>query len=488
MDIHAWATAARDILAKMLPRLTVLPFLMMTPIVLGLFAGTSAHAAPEDLAAAIPMSSPYHTPVVLGADAPGPLAAQPGVLFINFDGGDMNDCGWSNDPKDNCSWIFDGTVLPYSGDAGQRAAVVQYIRQDFEDFAIEVTDIRPGNNVDYDMEMVGDWDPAPQGGFAGVAPSIDCFNQTGGETSFTLDYTSSAGGIAKAVLQEAAHTWGLEHVDSKGDLLYPTTAGVSDPTFEDACHQIVVLNNANQVEPSQGECVSQHKQFCDSGDLQNSYQELLQIFGPPTPDLTAPELTIVSPTQGAEVGPKFDLTIHAADEQSPQVLAFEIIGTGPTDFNTATLRASPSDANFPINGLPAGAYTITVNVKDEDDNLATAKVDFTVVATPDPTTAGEDDSGAGTDTGATATAADEGGAASSSGASDDSGAPTTGGGGEDSGPTTTTGPTTTDAGDSSAGPMGEDTGDDGCSCRGDPGGAMALLLPIALGLRRRRRS
>ena len=43
------------------------------------------------------------------------------VLFVNFDGGQMNGfCG--NDPVDNCSDIYGGVVLPYSGDAAKRAA------------------------------------------------------------------------------------------------------------------------------------------------------------------------------------------------------------------------------------------------------------------------------------------------------------------------------------------------------------------------------
>ncbi len=464
----------------MLPRLTVLPFLLIS---LGL--ATSSHAAPDDLSATIPVSSPWHTPVVLGADLPPPVAAQPNILFINYDGGKMHG-GCGNDPHGNCSWIMNDTVLPYSGDAGQRAAVVQFIRKDFEAFAIKVTDVRPPDNVDYDMEMVGDWSPAPQGGFAGVAPSIDCYNQNGGETSFTLDYTPSAGGIAKAILQEAAHTWGLEHVESKGDLLYPTTAGVSNPTFEDKCSQIVVLNQSNQVEPSNGECVSQHKQFCGSGDQQNSFQELLMIFGPSEPDLSAPLVSITSPAQGAEVGDSFELVIHAEDENSPQLLKLDIVGTGPSEFKTDTYRPSPSDTTFPIQGLPAGDYTISVTATDEDDNLAMAKVDFTVVGAPTPSTTGEETTGTtttdpttGEDT--TGTTDDTGAAESTS---DEPGTPTT----TDTPMPTTTATSLTGSDESSGGPMGEAGSDDGCSCHGGSGGGLALLLPLAFGLRRRRRA
>jgi hypothetical protein len=454
----------------MLPRLTVLPFLSIT-----LLTGSTALAAPDELTAAIPMTAPWHRPEVLGADAPPPLTAQPGVLFVNFDGGDMNGCGWgNNDPKNNCSVIFQGTVLPYSGDAGLRAAVVQYIRKDFEDFNIKVTDIRPGNDVDYDMEMVGDWNPAPQGGFAGVAPSIDCFNQTGGEVSFTLDYTGSAGGIAKAVLQEVAHTWGLEHVESEGDLLYPTTAGVSDPTFQDECFQIVVLNQNNQPTPSDGECTQQHQQFCNSGDQQNSYRELLQIFGDHVPDLSPPTLSIVNPAQGAELEGPFDLEINAADEQSPQILELTIDGQGPSAFKLdAQHYPSPSDLKFPLKGLAAGAYTISVTAVDEEGNKSDAKVDFTIVGAPAPTTDGDDTSG---------------GEIGSSSADDTSvpttDVPTTDAPGDDTGaPPVTTAPA--DSSSSGGEPQTSD-GDDGCSCRQTGPGALALLLPLALGLRRRR--
>lgn len=453
----------------MLPRLTVLPFLLLT------LASTSAFAAPDELTATIPISAPWYQPDLLNADAPPPLAAQPGLLYVNFDGGEMNGCGWgNNDPKNNCSVIFQGTVLPFSGNAGLRAAVVQYIRKDFKDFDIDVTDIRPGNNVDYDMEMVGDWSPAPDGGFAGVAPSIDCFNNDGGEVSFTLDYTPSANGIAKAILQEVAHTWGLEHVDSPGDLLYPTTAGNADPTYEDECFQIVQLNQANQVVPDTGQCKQQHLQFCDSANMQNSYRELLQIFGPSTPDLTAPTVSIVNPSNGAQLEGPFDLQIQAADEHSPQTLGITIDATGPSAFNLDTAHyPSPSDLKFPLKGLAAGDYTITVTVVDEDDNQSDAEVSFTVIGAPSPTT--------GDDTGpADTTAADDSG-------SGDSAIPTTGA--DD--PTTTGAPVTSapqgnDDGSESSGDPGSNDGDDGCSCRQQSPGALALLLPLALGLRRRR--
>ncbi len=461
----------------MLPRLTILPFLPVLALIPAL-----AQAAPNELAPGTPISSPSFKPQILGADQPPPLAAQPGLLFVNFEGGKMNGCGWgNNDPKGNCSTIMHDTVLPYGGDVGKRAAVVQAMRKDFQDFNIKVTDQRPGDNVDYDMEMIGDWSPAPDGGFAGVAPSIDCFNSNGGETSFTLDYTSSAGGIARAALQEVAHTWGLEHVDNTGDLLYPTTAGIADPSFKDECYQIVQLNQANQPEPSGAQCTTQHKQFCGVGTKQNSYRELLQIFGPAIPDLSAPSLKIVAPGEGAEIQGDVDLDVEATDEQSPMVLGIGIVAEGPAGFELPVgYYASPAVLSFPIKGLPPGDYAITVSVSDESKNLSEAVVHFTVVEAPVEGTGG--DASTGAETGAPTTGPDDPGA-------EDTGAPvpTTGDGEPSTGEPVTPGDVDTNASNSD-GAGGSNDGDDGCGCRSTDPRPLAplLLLPLALGLRRRR--
>jgi hypothetical protein len=97
--------------------------------------------------------------------------------------------------------------------------------------------------------------------------------------------------------QEAAHVWGLEHVDSQNDLLFPTTGGAGDPSFEDACHQIVVLDGG--IQPTEAACAEMHELNCpDVPDHQNSYQDMMMVFGPRTPDMSPPTLEIVAPTEG----------------------------------------------------------------------------------------------------------------------------------------------------------------------------------------------
>jgi hypothetical protein len=387
------------------------------------------------------------------------------ILFINFDGADMNACG-NNNPQNDCSTIFGGVVLPYSGNAAQRAAVIQIIRERVFDFGITVTDQRPAQG-DYDMEMVGNWqgqDP----GFAGVAPNIDCFDNDGGEVSFTLESSATADGIAEIVLQEAAHTWGLEHVNDNGDLLYPTTSG-TNKVFVDDCKKIV---SDTQLNESNGFCNQVHTQFCNPG-WQNSYQELLLVFGESVPDTIAPTLTITEPADGAELGSSFDFVIAIADDQSPVVVDLtitvdgEAIG-GPQSDDGA--YAGPGEVRFPIDGLPAGAYTLSVEGTDESGNPASDSVMVVVVD-----------------------AAADGGAETTGAPGDTSGGPsvdTTGGGADDdaSDPEDDGGSDT--AADGSTGSTGAvDSSESGCACASDrvPASRLWWLLAALPWIRRRQR-
>ncbi|MBX7082181.1 MAG: hypothetical protein K1X88_23435 [Nannocystaceae bacterium] len=336
-----------------------------------------------------------------------PQALGDKVLFVNFDGAMMQFCG-NNDPHDNCSTIFQGMVLPYSGDAAKRAAIVQIIRERVADFGITVTNLRPEAG-DYDMGMVGDWqgeNPA----FAGVAPNIDCGDGSGGEVSFTLEASGTADGIAEIVLQEAAHTWGLEHVNDGTDLLYPTTSGVNK-TFVDACAKIV---SDTMLTESGGLCNGIHTQFCDSG-WQNSHAELLLVFGPSQPDTVAPTVSIVSPQDGATLPADFPLVIAIADDQSPVVVDLTVTLTSDALAEPVVVTAAypgPDEISFPLSDLPEGTYTIAVDGLDESDNAAGDSITVSV-GTP----AGDSgSSGAAGDSGSS------GAATAAGGSSDDGGA------------------------------------------------------------------
>lgn len=445
--------------------------LLLTPPVSDLAADPTD--TPEG---AIPMQPPAgmfpQQPASDALDGPDhTMALGDKILFVNFDGADMNFC--NSGPQNNCSSIFGGTVLPYGGDSGQRASVVQIVRTRLNDFGITVTDTRPGSG-DYDMEMVGDWSPPPGGGFAGVAPSIDCFDNRGGEVSFTLDGAGSSDGVSEIILQEVAHTWGLEHIDDQGDLLYPTTQG-QNKVFKDECLTIVTLNDDNTTSPTGANCNQMHTNFCSSNS-QNSYQEMLALFGPGIPDTTAPTVQILEPAEGATLEGDVNLRISLEDNQSPIIINTTI--TIESDSLDDPIKqdgayAGPSELDFPIKGLPGGEYTITIDAEDEDDNPTSDSVTFTLIGAPPADSGSDSDSGGDESGGETSGGTDggEGGGEGEAGGGEsngDGGGDGDGDGGDDSGVET-----------DSAGAGGDDSG--GCSVE-TPGSGIGWAALGLLGL------
>lgn len=384
-----------------------------------------------------------------------PLALGSKVLFVNFDGLTLNPCN-NNDPRNNCSTIFFGTVEPYSGDAAKRASVIQIVRSRVEDFGITVTDQRPESG-DYDMEVVGNWagvDPD----FAGVAPSIDCFDNRGGETSFTLDSSGTSDGMAEVILQEVAHTWGLEHINEQTDLLYPTTQG-QNKAFVDECLKIVSDTDLNETF---GQCNAMHSNFCDPG-WQNSYREMLELFGPSIADTSAPLLEIIFPTEGAVIEGDFGLMVRFADDQSPAVIRASILVEGaalemPVQQDGA--YAAPVELEFPIQGLPDGEYTISIDGQDESDNPASDAVTFTIIGNPAPVE-GESETDSGSDS-------------ATESASGTAGGQGTVGSGPNGGPS-----------DTFSGSSGD--GGEGCGCQSPAPPTLGWASLLVLGLLSRRR-
>jgi MYXO-CTERM domain-containing protein len=393
------------------------------------------------------------------------------ILFVNFDGGEMNACG--NDPHNNCSQIFNGTVLPYSGDPANRASIIQVVRKRVADFGITVTDTRPGAG-DYDMEMVGNWQGSSPD-FAGIAPAGDCWDNDGGETSFTLEIGTGADVIAEVMLQELAHTWGLDHVDEQQDLLFPTTQG-TNKTFRDECYQVV---SNTDLDPDSGFC-DHHVEACGSYSQQNSHAELLLIHGPSIPDTTAPNIAILEPADGATIqGAEFNLVIGLQDDQQPAVISTTItIAGGPFEepMPDQSAFASPAELTLPIEGLPDGEYTITLEAEDESENAGMSDSITITIEGSGVEEGGDDDGADETDGGG-----DDGG---DDAADDDDGD-------DDDG--NDDGDDDDDGSGSDAGLEGGTRGDekgctvDGVSARGvGPLGLLGLGVLVGLGRRRRR--
>ena len=314
------------------------------------------------------------TPPLAPAPPPPPGArpralGRPTYLFINFDGAVLRS-GCGNDARRDCSTLaplFDGYVGPFTGTLLQRASILQSTVKDVADFGIRVVTRRPPPDLDYTMILYGDLGPQD---FAGVAPYIDCDDLWPSDTAFANAYGSSNVG-STIILQEAAHTWGLEHVDAPFDNMHPFKT-VSEQRFTDACHPIVANTD---LDVTSGACNQVHALFCDPG-YQNSWQELRHRFGPPVPDLVGPTLEITEPEDGAVFVLPAEFTLRAAvdDDLWPQAYTVSLWNHGDR-----LVERTQLDVAFLLTDPPPGDYDMLVRVADPAGNLAEDRVRFTVL-------------------------------------------------------------------------------------------------------------
>ncbi len=321
-----------------------------------------------------------------GFDAPPQAASAPHLLFINFDGAVLRR-GCGNDSRHDCSSLadlFDGYVGPFVGTESRRLAIVQAVRKDLADFGVRTVTTRPADDTDYTMVLYGDLGEQT---FAGIAPYIDCGNLWANDTCFAGAFQGSNIG-STIILQEAAHTWGLEHVNAPFDNLHPFVAQAT-PWFKDECNKIV--SNTDLVEIS-GVCNQVHSKFCDPG-FQNSYQELRYLFGPAIPDTSPPTLDITSPEDGSfHVLPTtLRLQGEVSDDLDPQIYQLTVSNNGQMVFAGGVIGL-----DLALKDPPAGDYDLTVTMVDGGGNTVEDRVRFTLLPEgsedPDTDTAGDTDS------------------------------------------------------------------------------------------------
>ncbi|MEZ4449467.1 MAG: Ig-like domain-containing protein [Nannocystaceae bacterium] len=432
--------------------------------------------APEDYYRANPIPVDL-TPLDLSARPAPPEGAAAATLFVNFDGAQMSQ-GNDHAPTNRTAMPTQYAVLSYPayGGGGMRAAVLQAAITDWMPFNVVVTDVRPPSG-NYTMCLTG---PGKGGGLPngvlGIAP-LDC---QADPNHVVYAFHSSNDGFsastqATTISQEIAHSFGLEHVNMQSDIMNPYNAG-GDPKFLDQCYSI--------DDGGQGIlCGSNHSKYCGNGSSQNSYQELLGLFGASAPDVSPPTVNILSPHDGDVFteGDSFDIEVSAVDDA--QVTKVDLYSNG-------ALLSSDTESpyGFPAKNIPAGNYAFQAVAVDGSNNQGmSAIVNITVNPQGGGTTSGGS-TGTGEPTTTTTT--------TTSGTSD-SGSGTGGSttdestGGDDSDPTITdpTNGSGDDATASSALPPGYgDDFDDGGFCSiGGPSAPLGLGLVLLPLLRRRRR-
>ncbi len=402
----------------------------------------------------------------------------PGVIFVAMDGITLRPTCGNGDSANSaldCSPLVDSEVsFPAFG--GNSAAEYQQLRSYYEPFDLVMTSARPPEYLPYTLTVIGGSSglAGQDNGVCGVA-NVACDGLKRNHVS--LNFPQSCNGMAETAAQETSHNWGLEHTDNPTDLLYPFNNG-GFKTFVDECMDISDATGNGLTA-----CGYIHEFYCEAGggEQQNSFEELMGVFGPRSEDTSAPTIVSTFPPNGAQMGTEDNFTITAHIEDDSRFVGVRWtwlsgLPEGTDSFTRCTNSVCDQDFNpgvsfvpgeiawdfVAFNQAPVGIYEFQVEVMDAYGNSDETIVTFEVVE------------GEGAESG------EEGGLDDTAG-DDDQGDGTGGPGG-------TAGDASGGPGVSSGGAGGADGGSSStCSVDRPQWSGAGLLVLMALGLGRRRR-
>ncbi|MCA9655083.1 MAG: hypothetical protein H6712_07170 [Myxococcales bacterium] len=362
--------------------------------------------------------------------------ASPGVVFVAMDGVTLRPtCGNGDSAHSalNCTPLVSSEVtFPPFG--AQAASEYQQLQAYYEPFNIVMTSGRPPDFVPYTMTVIGG--SAAQaglgGGVCGVA-NVACDGLKRNHVS--LNFPQSCPGMAETAGQETAHNWGLEHTENQNDILYPFNNGGSK-RFVDEC---MAISDATGNGITQ--CGYVHEVYCPAGmgEEQNSYQEMLGVFGPAEEDVTDPIIVSTFPEDGAVMDTNETFTVTANIEDDSRMVAVKWtwvdgLPDGTDSYTRCTNNVCDNDfvtgPSFvaseiawdfvTFDNAPEGTYSFLLEVFDAYGNGTSQMVTIQVAEGGGSAEGGNDESGGG-DTGATGdgpggTAGEEGGTAGDAGA------------------------------------------------------------------------
>ncbi len=382
----------------------------------------------------------------------------PTYIFVNMDGTNLVCTGGDSSVQDSsiiaCQYGFTGAYPAWGGTPAERQSVMDAVEADWAPFNMIVTNTRPvGSN--YTMCMTGPGNHPFGNGVLGIAP-LDCNDGNPNNIVFAFHSAGQLGGglgantQATTISQEVAHAYGLEHVSSAADIMNPYSVG-GNPSFTNTC---IAIDDGGQGIV----CGAQHQEFC-GGSQQNSYMELMGLFGASDPDNTPPTVSVTYPSDGGQfgTGDDFVITCDASDNQAVASVSLWINGD-----NLGTKPAAPYE--WDVVNIPAGDYDIYCLAADEWDNEAMSSV--VSISVTDGGGSGDGGTTGGADTGGE-TGGDTGGTSGG-----------TGDGADEAGAETGLPPG-----------FGQNAEDGGCACTSDgrsqPGWLLLGLLGLPI-LRRRR--
>jgi hypothetical protein len=276
-------------------------------------ASTATAETPKGSYQFIPSSSPGVKQLDPEIQAAGGLQTS-GVIYLNRCA-TAADCtftpGFPNSSQQNRSSIVDSTSTVQAFAHGDAAweAVVQCVQELYAPFAVEITDVNPGDAPHHEA-VVGGYpqDIGMQNGIGGVAPFTCGIIQNSVTFSFANVYNSAVE-ICHTVAQETAHAFGLDHEFMCEDPM----------TYLNGCGRKFFQD----VDAPCGEFEARNCQC--GGTTQNSVERIAAVFGDGV--VTPPDVSITDPAEGAQVVPGFPIRANVIDNIGIDRVEFYLNGT-----------------------------------------------------------------------------------------------------------------------------------------------------------------
>ncbi|MBL0219277.1 MAG: hypothetical protein IPQ07_36080 [Myxococcales bacterium] len=290
------------------------------------------------------------------------------TVFINQCVGGCQVIPGGNDSRTNHSSIPQSTVTLSAWNQGDPKwqQLVQCVKDTFIPFNIDVVTTDPGSASHFEVMVTGGPSTQLRPGLnaGGVAPFIGCDAQYNNGLSFV--FGGSSGDLeflCGAVVQEAAHVWGLDHEYHPDDPMTYLNLG-SLKRFQNAAVQ---CHDSNQPPNPISQCQC-------GGATQNSYQYMLNTFGPS--NLPPATISIATPTEGQWVRPGFPVRAQLTSQISG--VSGGSLSIDGTQTSMVGL-AGPLAFNAPTT-MTGGDHTVLVSGSDGGGRSATATVHVKVTA------------------------------------------------------------------------------------------------------------
>ncbi len=307
-----------------------------------------------------------------------------GTIFLNFFGGTLSK--GTNSARMESSCIAGGEVdyPAYANSESLALAIVQIFQNKMDPYGVRIAyEKAPPPELPYQMVMMGG-SPGVIGmppGVLGVSCSSDCGDQWWRDTTFAFtEESAQATTLGTTALQEAAHAFGLAHIDGSQHIMYPF-ASPGDKIWSTSCTPYNDATGSINCKPT-------HDIFC-SGGAQNDDAELMAYFGPNGPDTEPPTVTITDPTEDVlEVDPGTNVTVSAEVTDNFEGAGWKFVVIDDQGNEVVSQPAFTFETSWTV-ALPEGVFTLRVQAIDHDRNIGSDEVTvYSGVEAPAGTTGG----------------------------------------------------------------------------------------------------